>query len=161
MIKILNKSSPKQQWINKNKISICVILSIFFTVLLWLLLSKYKTFSTSDMIIIISVLLSQLSTFYACFVNWNSDILMYNHYIFVVVIYLVLILSSNKYLLLYYLGVVLCIIVVWNTKKRCVFDKLSWDFEIFGYKYKNNQNRSGFMIYILLVLYPLKMWYLK
>ena len=47
MIKILNKSSPKQQWINKNKISICVILSIFFTVLLWLLLSKYNTFSTS------------------------------------------------------------------------------------------------------------------
>jgi len=85
MIKILNKSSPKQQWINKNKISICVILSIFFIILLWMLLSKYNTFSNSDIIIIISVLLSQLSTFYACFVNWNSDILMYNHYIFVVV----------------------------------------------------------------------------
>lgn len=70
--------------------------------------------------------------------------------------------SKNVYLLSFYLLVVIGIIIGWKLNNdRCVFDKLSWDIEFMGIKYSNKKKTSKFMIYILMVLYPLKIWYSK
>jgi hypothetical protein len=68
--------------------------------------------------------------------------------------------SENTSLLSYYLCVVISIIIGWKLNNNvCVFDKLSWDVEIMGYKIQNTRNRSALMIYILLLGYPLKIFY--
>jgi len=96
---------------------------------------------------------------YSCFVKWSPNILMYTHYLFVIMLYIVL-LSNNISLLAYYLFVIVCVIIGWKLNNNvCVFDKLSWDIEIMGYEIKNTRSRSAFMIYILILAYPLKLFY--
>jgi len=74
-------------------------------------------------------------------------------------LYIVL-LSNNISLLSYYLFVIVCVIIGWKLNNNvCVFDKLSWDIEIMGYEIKNTRSRSAFMIYILILAYPLKLFY--
>ena len=161
MIKLSNKKVPEEEWISSNKTEICYILGIFFSLLLIIFFNKMETFSLFDMSIIITVLLSQLATLYSCFIKWNPDTLMYNHYLFVIVIYLVILFSSNIWLLGYYLLVVIGIVVGWNIKQKCVFDKLCWDIECCGFKYTNTDECSQIMVYMLLAIFPLKMCYLN
>jgi len=74
----------------------------------------------------------------------------------------VVLMSKNVYLLSFYLLVVIGIIIGWKLNNdKCVFDKLNWDIEFMGIKYCNKKETSKFMIYILTVLYPLKIWYSK
>lgn len=161
MIKLTNKKRPQKQYIINNKNEICYILGVFFCLLLIICFTKMETFSLFDMSIIITVLLSQLATMYSCFIKWNPDTLMYNHYLFVIVIYLVILFSSNIWLLGYYLLVVISIVIGWNIKQKCVFDKLCWDIECCGFKYTNTDESSQIMVYMLLAIFPLKMCYLN
>jgi hypothetical protein len=74
-------------------------------------------------------------------------------------LYIVL-LSDNISLLAYYLIVITFVILGWKLNNNvCIFDKLSWDIEIMGYEIKNTRSRSAFMIYILILAYPLKIFY--
>lgn len=158
MFKIKSKK-PRESYISKFKNVICPLLSFFFVVLIILFIKFKKTFSSFDKGLFYITIISQLLTLYSCFVKWSPNILMYTHYLFVIMLYIVLF-SNNISLLAYYLFVIVCVILGWKLNNNvCVFDKLSWDIEIMGYEIKNTRSRSAFMIYILILAYPLKLFY--
>jgi|UniRef100_A0A6C0CW86 hypothetical protein len=158
MFKIKSKK-PRESYISKFKNVICPLLSFFFIALIILYIKFKNTFTSFDKGLFYITMLSQLLTLYSCFVKWSPNILMYTHYLFVIMLYIVLF-SENTSLLSYYLCVVISIIIGWKLNNNvCVFDKLNWDVEIMGYKIQNTRNRSALMIYILLLGYPLKIFY--
>jgi hypothetical protein len=155
----LKSIKPEQKYVEKFKNVICPLLSLFFVILIILYIQFKDSFTSFDTALFYIVIISQVFTLYSCFVKWSADLLMVNHYIFVIMLYVVL-LSNNKYLLMYYFFVVVGIVIGWKLNNdKCVFDKLSWDVEIMGYEIKNTKSRSNFMIYILLLAYPLKIYY--
>ena len=155
----LKSIKPEQKYVEKFKNVICPLLSLFFVILIILYIQFNDSFTSFDTALFYIVIISQVFTLYSCFVKWSADLLMVNHYIFVLMLYVVL-LSNNKYLLMYYFFVVVGIVIGWKLNNdKCVFDKLSWDVEIMGYEIKNTKSRSNFMIYILLLAYPLKIYY--
>uniref|UniRef100_A0A6C0CHE9 Uncharacterized protein n=1 Tax=viral metagenome TaxID=1070528 RepID=A0A6C0CHE9_9ZZZZ len=158
MLKIKSKK-PRESYISKFKNVICPLLSFFFIALIILYIKFKKTFTSFDKCLFYITILSQLFTLYSCFVKWSPDLLMYTHYSFVLMLYIVL-LSDNISLLAYYLIVITFVILGWKLNNNvCIFDKLSWDIEIMGYEIKNTRSRSAFMIYILILAYPLKIFY--
>lgn len=159
MIYFTNRQPPCRKFINNNKIEICYVLGVFFCILLFLLFAQYNVLSTLDAKFIYIALTNYVAILYNCFIDWNGDMVMYLHYLFVIMIYVVLLSSSNMWLLGYYLALVVAIIIGWYIKNKCIFDKLCWDIDFFGYKYTNTDECSHFMVYILLILYPLKMLY--
>jgi hypothetical protein len=148
MIKLTIKE-PDQKHINKYLDKIFLILFIFFVSLLYLS-TKYK-FNKFDKIIIYITLLSQLSTFYCCFIKWNSYLLAYNHYLFVFLIIISLYVDST-YLLMYYFIVILLVIIIWIfNNNTCIFGKLDWDFTIINNNYNFNNNDK--FIFLLIYIY--------
>ena len=155
----LKIKKPRKNYVYKFKNIICQLLSLFFIILIILYIQFKKTFSSFDKGLFYITIIIILFFLYSCFVKWCPNILMYTHYFFVIMLYIVL-LSNNISLLGYYLCVVIVILLVWKLNNNvCIFDKLSWDIEIMGYEIKNTRSRSAFMIYILLLAYPLKIFY--
>ena len=161
MIKLLNKKVPEEKWISSNKTEICYILSILFCLLIIIYFAKIESFSFFDIVNIYSMMLIQLLAMYSCFIRWDADLLMYNHYLFVIMIFLVIVFSNNIWLLGYYLAILIYIIIGWRLKKRCIFDNLCWDIECCGYRYENTEDCTESIVYMLLAVFPLKMCYLN
>ena len=160
MVKV-NPKKPQKDYVSQFKNIICLLLFIYFFLLFSVFILKRKTFNTFDSSLVYITFFTQIISLYSCFVKWNANLLMYTHYLFVVMLYVVL-MSKNVYLLSFYLLVVIGIIIGWKLNNdKCVFDKLNWDIEFMGIKYSNKKKTSKFMIYILMIMYPLKIWYSK
>ena len=155
----LKTEKPKQECIYKLKNVICLLLSIFFIILIILYIQFKNTFSLFDKTLFYITIISQLLTLYSCFVKWCCDTLMYIHYIFVIMLYIVL-LSENITLLGYYLCVVIFVVAGWKLNNNvCIFGNLSWDVDIINYEIRFTKTTLDRMIYSLLLAYPLKIFY--
>lgn len=158
MIKFNYQKNIDNKWINSNKIEICSVLIICFLLLLFIYLSQYKSLTYTEIYLIYIILISQITTLYSCFINWNPNIVIFNHYLFIIMIWLILFFSKNLYILFYYLSILLLIIILWFFKnKRCIFDKLRWEFIINNKKYRIKESMN--YILILVLFYLIKIYY--
>jgi len=160
MIKMDNVILPEKKWIDKNKIDIFSVLFFYFVLIVCIILCKCFKLTTYSKSIIYITMVSQILTFYSCFINWDGKLLMYNHYLFVVLLYITL-LSNDIVLVSYFYSVVLITLLVWNTKEKCIFDTLSWDIKLFGQDTDQGKKFRDNMMYFLALVYTIKIAYMS
>jgi len=144
-----------------NKLKICYILIIYFILLLLITIAQFKKFNIFEKYSSIIILISQVITFYSCFVKWNPISIIINHYLLEIFILLFLLFSNNIYCLLYFLSVIILTIVLWYFKNdRCIFDRIVWQVNIQNKIYSLNSKNTKVTTYIGLFLYLLKIIYI-
>mgnify|MGYP000940166727 CR=1 FL=1 len=161
MITFNYQNNVEQQWINKNEFEICSFITLFFILLIILLNNQFYKLSNIDIYTIYLILISQLSTLYSCYIQWNPEIIAINHYFLLIVITFVLLFSKNIMFLIYFLSIVLLTLLLWSLKKnRCIFDNLKWELHICGYKIENKPEFMAYSIIPVIMLYVLKIIYI-
>ena len=159
MIQFNYQKNIDNKWINTNKNEICMVLIIYFLLLLFIYLSQCESLTSTEIYLIYIVLISQITTLYSCFINWKPNIVIFNHYLFIIMLWLNLFISKNLPILFYYLSTLLLIIILWTLKnKRCIFDKLRWEFIINNKKYRIKESLNYILIFLL--FYLIKIYYI-
>jgi len=158
MIQFNYQKNIDNKWINTNKIEICSVLIIYFLLLLFIYLSQYESLTSIETYLIYIIIVIQITTLYSCFIKWKPNIVIFNHYLFVIMIWLNLFFSKNLPILFYYLSTLLLIIIGWILKKgRCIFDKLNWEIIIDNKSYKIKESLE--IILLMILFYLIKIYY--
>lgn len=158
MIQFNYQKNIDNKWINTNKIEICSVLIIYFLLLLFIYLSQYESLTSIETYLIYIIIVIQITTLYSCFIKWKPNIVIFNHYLFVIMIWLNLFFSKNLPILFYYLSTLLLIIIGWILKKgRCIFDKLNWEIIINNKSYKIKESLE--IILLMILFYLIKIYY--
>ena len=158
MIQFNYQKNIDNKWINTNKIEICSVLIIYFLLILFIYLSQYESLTSTETYLIYIIIIIQITTLYSCFIKWKPNIVIFNHYLFVIIIWLNLFFSKNLPILFYYLSTLLLIIIGWILKKgRCIFDKLNWEIIIDNKSYKIKESLE--IILLMILFYLIKIYY--
>lgn len=159
MIQFNYQKNIDNKWINSNKLEICSILKVYFLVLLFIYLSQYNSLTSTETYFIYITLISQAITLYSCFINWKPNIVIFNHYLFIIMLFLNLFFSKNLPILFYFLSTLLLIIIIWILKKgRCVFDRLRWEIIINNKSYRIKESLQ--IILLMVLFYLIKIYYI-
>jgi len=152
MLKLTTRKLPERKWVESKKNEICIVISVYFILLLLIYVFNKDNLSYLDKTIMYLTIVDQLVALYNCFINWNEHFIVYSHYLFVGLFFMSL-LSKNIWILLYWLSVYIVTILNWKiNNNRCLFDNLRWEIEFMGKKYRNNGSGSRYLMYVLVFL---------